>query len=109
MHVIADTETNGKWDKKLPIEHPSQPHMVQLAAILADDEGREHGYFKAVCKLPPGVTIAAEAESKHGISLEMTERVGVLPVVALAMLIHFMKRAKYFVAFNAAFDSQVIR
>jgi hypothetical protein len=41
MILFFDTETNGLTLNDQPASHPAQPHLVQLAAILTEDGGRE--------------------------------------------------------------------
>jgi hypothetical protein len=38
MLLFVDTETSGLIDFAQPTDHPSQPHIVQLAALLCDDD-----------------------------------------------------------------------
>ena len=39
MPLFFDTETTGFPNEKIPYNHPSQPHIVQIAAVLDDDKG----------------------------------------------------------------------
>lgn len=42
MILFFDTETTGFPHKSKPVDHPDQPHVVQLAAELTEDDGH-HG------------------------------------------------------------------
>nr|WP_299241463.1 hypothetical protein [uncultured Halomonas sp.] len=39
--LFFDTETTGLPDWKVPSDSEHQPHLVQLAAVLADDDARQ--------------------------------------------------------------------
>jgi DNA polymerase-3 subunit epsilon len=88
MLLFIDTETSGLPDFTLPLTHPSQPRVVQLAAWLGEeyDEGmlppeqkgalRHHSSLNAIIRPAPGATIHPAAERVHGISLERARAVG---------------------------------
>jgi DNA polymerase III epsilon subunit-like protein len=78
MLLFIDCETSGLPDHNLPIAHPSQPHIVQLAAWLGQwEEGvlRHHSSLNSIIR-PEGWTIHPHAERVHGISLERAHAVG---------------------------------
>ena len=63
MIFCFDTKTTGLVQHKLPASHPSQPHLVQYAGLLADDDGRVLGALSAVvkpsaCSGPPLASIS---------------------------------------------------
>lgn len=108
MLLFFDTETTGKADFK---SHPSaehQPKLVQLAAILCDDDGVEHGCFSCIVK-PDGYEIPIEATSIHGISTEHAIKCGVHRHQAVA-LFGAMLSIPYVttVAHNHSFDELVM-
>lgn len=67
--LFFDTETSGMIDRQLPLADPSQPHIVQLAAILTDDSGTELARMNRLIR-PEGWDIHPGAQSVHGIGLE---------------------------------------
>ncbi len=77
MLLFLDTETTGLPDFNLPITHPSQPHIVQIAAWLGEPpvgrdyapmlECRHVASLNAVIR-PSGWEVGAHAERIHGIS-----------------------------------------
>ena len=83
MDLFFDTETTGFPNKKSPLDDPSQPHLVQLGAVLCD--GR---VVRAQLDLivNPGVPIPEKATAVHGITDEMAAKCGVDPPDSLADL-----------------------
>src|SRR5258706_13386024 len=71
MILFLDTETTDKIDYRLPVDHPLQPHIVQLAAYLAtDDETCDHvASVNAVIK-PRGWSISPGAQAVHHLALD---------------------------------------
>lgn len=106
--LIFDTETTGLPDYKLPIDHPSQPYIVQLAAILSDDDGEVKGSMNVIIK-PSGWTIPSEASNVHGISTGDALEYGVPIELALHMFMELYKKADYLVAHNIDFDLRMLR
>lgn len=105
--LIFDTETTGKADfKKLP-EDPSQPRLVQLAALLLDSDLEEIASLNLIIK-PDGFVISEEVAKIHGISHALAEQVGVQERQALELFKHFCSLSKRLVAHNINFDGIVI-
>jgi DNA polymerase III subunit epsilon len=103
--LFFDTETTG-----LPVrggDLDQQPHLVQLAAVLMDDQGRERCSLSTLIK-PEGWTIPAEAAAIHGITTEDAERFGVPLKAALSVFFGWSQAAAHRVAHNAAFDVGVM-
>jgi len=107
MHLIIDTETTGKCIFDLPVEHASQPNLVQVGAILYDDAKNIRGELNAIIK-PDGWTIPAEASAVHGITQELAEAFGIPLRTVLSVMKHFMNSAKVLSSFNWSFDSQIL-
>lgn len=105
--LFVDTETTGKALHKAPPDHPDQPRIVQLAAILYDTQRKVVAEFNCLIK-PEGWTIPADATAVHGISTEQADTYGLKIGTALGVLCQLAKRAKLLVAHNAAFDCLVI-
>jgi DNA polymerase III epsilon subunit-like protein len=105
--LFIDTETTGKALHKCPPDHPDQPRIVQLAAILYDTQRKVVAEFNCLIK-PEGFTIPQEATDIHGITTEQADTYGLKIGTALGVLCQFVKRAKLLVAHNAAFDCLVI-
>lgn len=53
MILFFDTETTGFFQDKLPVDHPDQPYIVQLAAQLCEDLGEPIAEFSLI--VDPGI------------------------------------------------------
>lgn len=103
MKLFFDTETTGKADFRSDHDAPIQPHIVQLAAILTQDDGTERGSINVIIK-PDGWTIPDEAASIHGITTEIAEVFGVQLDSALALFSNLIHASDELVAHNIDFD-----
>lgn len=110
MHLlIYDTETTGLPNWKEPSEHPDQPHIVQLAAELVDDETREVIDSMDVIVKPDGWVIPPEMTELHGITTEYALEVGIPEDEALDMLLALQAKADLRIAHNRTFDDRIVR
>lgn len=107
MKLFFDTETTGKANFKCAPNHPSQPRIVQLAALLIGDDGEEHGAINVIIK-PEGCTIPSEAAAIHGITTEKALACGVPIVSALSVFSNLLHLADLLVAHNIDFDDLVV-
>ena len=105
--LFIDCETTNKLQYGIPLNHPDQPRIVQLAAVLTDDSGTELGSFSFLIR-PDGWTIPKEAEDIHGISTHMATLGGVPIALALAVLDKFAAMASTVVAHNIDFDLSMV-
>lgn len=103
MTTVFDSETTGKADFKKSAGHPAQPHIVQLGAILFDEEKHVVAEMNLLIK-PDGWTVPAEAAAIHGISTERAERYGVPLKTAILLFMDLCRLAKVNVAHNRPFD-----
>lgn len=106
MILFFDTETTGFFQDRLPVDHPDQPYIVQLAAELCDDSGDSVSSFSLI--IDNGVEIPAQASGVHGITTERAAQFGVSASSALSMFTHLYQRADVVVAHNIKFDRGVI-
>jgi hypothetical protein len=84
-----DAETNGIPIWKEPSDSENQPHIVQLAAILVDEDTREEVDSMDVIVKPDGWEISQEMTDIHGISMEQAMDVGIPEPEALQMYLEF--------------------
>ena len=106
--LFYDTETTGLPLFEKPSEHPDQPHIVQLAALLYDIKaGREIASIDVIVK-PDGWSIPAEVSKIHGITDELASDVGVSESMALGMLLELWG-GRLRVAHNQSFDARIVR
>lgn len=75
--IFYDTETTGLPDWKAPSDSETQPHLVQLAAILCNEETREIIDTLDVVIKPNGWVITPENAAIHGTTQEMAEATGI--------------------------------
>jgi len=94
MNLFFDTETTG-IDK---------PGLVQLAAVLEDDQGRSLGVMSCLVE---GVVIG-DSHRFHGITQDMVNKYGVPEVQVLQQFGYLLARAELAVAHNAEFDIRVM-
>lgn len=107
MLLFYDTETTGFVQDKLPASHPSQPHIVQLAALLTEDDGTEISSIDVIVK-PTGYTIPDGAAKVHGITTTRALAVGVPLILAVGLFLNLRHSADVVVAHNENFDNLVL-
>lgn len=110
MILFFDTETTGFYQDRLPIDDPSQPYIVQLAAQLCEDTGDPVAEFSFIVDpgIGDGVTIPKVASDVHGITDERAVLLGVSSEFALSAFTHLYQRAEVVCAHNIKFDKGVI-
>lgn len=109
MLVFAyDTETTGIPDWKIPSEDPSQPHLVQIAGILADTTTREIVSSIDLIIRPDGWEIPDEVAAIHGITTEKALEVGVREVQAFEIFMTLWG-GRFRIAHNRTFDQRIMR
>ena len=110
MNLVCayDTETTGLPDWKNPSDSHHQPHLVQLAAILADeDTGKVISTLDLIIQ-PDGWDIPQEVADIHGITNEIANEVGVNEMDAVALFLQMVGSAKR-LAHNRTFELRIIR
>lgn len=108
MKLFFDTETTGMANFKLPPNDPSQPRLVQLAAILEDNSGKELCSMNLIVK-PEGFEIPAEASNIHGITTEEAQQFGQDRLSVLNMFYSLVCMAELMVGHNISYDLFIIR
>ena len=103
-----DTETSKLPEWKIPSDHPTQPHIVQLAATLVHPETRKVIQSMDVIIKPDGWDISPETIEIHGITTEHAMDVGVSEKLALEMFLAMRGDAER-IAYNKTFDQRIIR
>lgn len=106
--LIYDFETTGKAEFKLPAGHPSQPHVVQLGALMIDEEGNEIQYVNLIVK-PESWVVPVAASNIHGITHEMALDRGIPKILMLGVLMNLIKISDLVVGHNIAFDDFVLQ
>lgn len=106
--LFYDSETTGLPDWKSPSESETQPHIVQLGAILANVETREVIEKLDVIIKPDGWVIPDEVSNVHGITTEHALEVGIPESEALQLFTTLWAGCMR-VAHNKTFDQRIIR
>ena len=109
MNLFFDTETSGLPLFREPSDDPRQPHLIQLAAILAEDDGTEVQTMSTLVKPYAGCVIHPEAFKAHGISHEKAMDEGIDGGVAFDAFIALLERARQVVGHNVPFDKRIMR
>lgn len=108
QYLVIDTETTGlpqnKQDRPENLEN--WPHIVQLAWILFDDEGKTIELKEYILKQE--VSIPPSATEKHGITNTIMAEKGVDTKTVLTEFIKAIKRTKSIVAHNIDYDVPII-
>lgn len=108
MILVFDTETTGLVRHNLPASDPKQPMIVQLAAILYDNDANELHIMNTLVKTD-GWDIPQVVVNVHGITKARADAEGI-PLAEVIDLFNLMvARAKLVVAHNIKFDSGVLQ
>lgn len=108
MRLVIDTETNGAqpdFDSAADAAH--QPRLVQLAAILENEQQEEVASMNLIVK-PVGFEINLINEHFHGVSQTMAENYGVAARDVLGVFLSLARRATEFVGYGLNNDALVI-
>jgi len=104
--LFVDVESSDLLKRGVPLDDPSQPWAVSIAAQLIIG-GEEADHFHVRIKAE-GRQVRAGAEAVHGISTRSAAKRGVHEIVALGMLCGLAAQAEIVVGHGIEFDRQVI-
>lgn len=107
MKLFYDFETTGLPNFRAPSSEPSQPHIVQAAAILVDGEDIVSS-FDLISK-PVDWEIPDEAAKIHGITTKIAAARGVSERDVVTILHDLWKRSSLRIAHNESFDARIMR
>jgi DNA polymerase III subunit epsilon len=105
--LFFDTETTGFYDFKAPVGDPKQPYLVQLAAMLTEDDGKEINSISCVIT-PDEYEIPVGASNVHGITTARAREVGVNVRPVLSIFGYMASNADRLVAHNVDYDLAVM-
>lgn len=106
INLFFDTETTG-FVSPLHPQSDCQPHLVQLAFILTDENTIERACVNMIIR-PDGWEIPKQASDVHGITTEIALKYGVPLKNAVSVFCHHVQIADQLVAHNIQFDVKVI-
>lgn len=101
LACLFDTETTGIYDYRAPAGADHQPDVVQLCAMLCDEE---RVYSAINVFIHAETEIPKEAYEIHRIDRTMTARVGITRLRACQLLDSFARKADVLVGHNIDFD-----
>lgn len=102
-----DVETTGLHKPGKSLTDPSQPHVMQLGAVLVSRNWEEVSSMQVLIK-PEGWTSETGATNVHNISMRQCELYGVRIHAALAMFIDMVRAATELLAYALPFDTRLI-
>lgn len=109
--LAFDCETTGIFEWKLPSDDPCQPHLVQIGAVLVDEDTRLQKTELNEIIRPDGWEWdeTCEAFQVHGITFERAMDEGIPEAEALDMFIELYRQAPLRISHNTTFDNRAIR
>ena len=107
-YAFLDTETSGLPEYKLPADHPSQPRLASMALIKTDEALEITDTYSVLIK-PDGWKLSPEVMAINGLTTERCEAEGVPLLDALCVYTGAVHEGYVIVAFNAQFDTKVMR
>lgn len=107
MLLSFDTEVTGMPKPRLPLDDPSQPRIVQLGAVLVDENGQIVETFDRLIR-PDGWHVPEEMAEIHGWTTEICAARGVPMKSALAEFTDLVRKARTVTAYNLEFDHQML-
>lgn len=107
LTLFFDTETTGLLNKSKPLTDPTQPYLVQLAALLFDETGTEVASLNTLVKTD-GWIIPQVVVNIHGISKEKADMEGKSMLEVLVEFDKLLEQCKLLVAHNMEFDLNIL-
>src|ERR1017187_7522571 len=106
--TVFDTETSGLFNFALPADAASQPRLAHLAMLFLDPDLQVEHSFDVLIK-PDGWVLDPIAASVNGLTMERLEKEGVPVADALSEYTRIVRAGWSLSAFNAQFDTKVMR
>lgn len=104
--LIYDTETTGLFPRGMAYDHPDMPRMIQLAAIMVNEDWESVHEVKVLIK-PDGFIIPEDAQRIHGITTEYAAKYGINVATAILLLDEQITASDEVYAFNAQYDDHI--
>ena len=107
--LVFDTETTGIPNFRLQSDHPSQPHIVQLAMSERNYPGDVNNYTRSYIIKPDGYSISEDTSAIHGITQKYAEDYGNDIRTIVNEFWGISSICDAWCAFNGGFDIKMIR
>lgn len=108
MYLIFDIEVSGFWQPNYDTNYNKQGRLMQLAAILLDENFIEKSIFSSLIKIPKTSIIHEKAFEVHHISMEDCQKYGMVVELALCNFEAMIRQSQHQVAHNIKFDSEFL-
>lgn len=105
--LVFDTETTGLPLKGVEPSAPEQARVMQLGAVLLDDD-KEVACFYSRLYPDQWPVVHPMAEAAHGLTKEMCEKTGIGQKFVVDTFLELMDAADVVVAHNYKFDHQMM-
>lgn len=106
LSLVYDTETTGVYNWRLPPTDASQPDVLQLCAVLADED---RTYTQVNVFVHGDTPIPQEAFEVHRIDRDMTAKVGISRLRMCQIFASMAEKADVIVGHNEDFDNSMLR
>lgn len=107
MFLFYDTETTGKAAEG-GYQAPGQPRLVQLAAILTNEDLEEQAIFYTKVR-PEGWEIPQDVVAIHGITTSIASAEGLTCRAVLYTFLKFYNKSTRIICHNIWFDKLIMR
>ncbi|WP_431358090.1 3'-5' exonuclease [Sphingomonas anseongensis] len=108
MYLAYDTETTDLPRPHLEPDHRAQPHLLQFAGILFDENGTELDRLFTMVRPGRDALLSTHAFAAHGISLEEAFHRGVEVSAVFRWFNSASKRSTCIVGHNVDFDLRIM-
>ena len=108
MILFWDTETSGMFNFRKHYSDPSQPKLLQLAAILDDENRKTVATFYAPIAVDPACPIEPGAAAVHGLDHKFLAKAGMPLKTACSIFGHMKSLAHAGVGHNIGFDIKIM-
>jgi DNA polymerase-3 subunit epsilon len=108
MYLAFDTETTDIPRPHLDLDHRAQPHLLQFAGVLFNDDGIELDRLFTMVRPGRGALLSTHAFAAHGISLEEAFHRGIEASEVFRWFASASKRSTCIVGHNVEFDLRIM-
>lgn len=109
MYLVFDTETSGFPNPKVANTSAAQARVIQLAAILFDENWNEvASLYEYLYHSNPNFKITEGAYQAHKINMDMLRDKGKIPSVVMESFRKLVYKADHIIAHNFNFDDTMI-
>jgi DNA polymerase-3 subunit epsilon len=108
MYLAFDTETTDVPRPHLEPDHLAQPHLLQFAAVLFNENGIELDRLFTMVRPGRGALLSSHAYAAHGITLEEAFHRGIEASEVFRWFASASKRSSCIVGHNVEFDLRIM-